>query len=304
MQDLPLVSVIMPAYNVSKVIAESIGSVLSQSYRNWELIVINDASTDNTLAVSEQCMRSDNRIILINLKHNVGAANARNTGLWKSKGELIAFLDSDDLWDRSKLEIQVFFHLKTQVKISHTNFIWFNERGVVNRLISRSLYALSRRDGILYPNICYRNPINFSTVMLEKSLIEEVNYFDDVDTTEDYHFCIKIAKKGHKFGYIHKKLAKYRILENSLSHQIDRCKKTRKRIISEVSNSDHNVNASKMWKYYYGNYGLIYYRLKNYKLAILYYTRCIRCYPLHYISLFVILHLALIKLKQVLNRVF
>jgi len=139
MENLPLVSVIMPAYNASKTIAESIESVLSQSYRNWELIIINDASTDNTSAVSKHFREKDSRIILVDLKHNVGVYNARNTGLLRAGGELIAFLDSDDLWERGMLETQVSFHLKTQVKISHTNFIWFNERGVVNRLISRSL---------------------------------------------------------------------------------------------------------------------------------------------------------------------
>ncbi|MDE0471745.1 MAG: glycosyltransferase family 2 protein [Ekhidna sp.] len=303
MKNLPLVSVIMPAYNVSKVIAESIESVLSQSYRNWELIIINDGSSDDTLAVSKHFQGRDNRITLINLKHNVGAANARNTGLLRAKGELIAFLDSDDLWERGMLEIQVSFHLKTQVKISHTNFVWFNERGVVNRLISRLLYVISKKSGILYPHICYRNRINFSTVMLEKSLVEEVNYFDDIDTNEDYYLCIKIAKKRYNFGYINRKLAKYRILENSLSHQTDRFKRDRKKLISNVSQSDDNLNAGMMWKYYYGNYGLIHYRSKNYKLAILYYIKCIKCCPLHYISLLVLLHLALIKLKQGFNKV-
>jgi len=140
--------------------------------------------------------------------------------------------------------------------------------------------------------------------MLEKSLVEEVNYFDDFRTQGDYRLWLKIAKRGYEFGYINKKLLKYRLSKNSLSQQMDIFRKDRKKIISEVSNSDDNINVSKMWKYYYGNYGLIYYRLKNYKLAILYYIRCIRCYPLHYISLFVLFHLFLIKLKQVLNRVF
>ncbi|MBC6410515.1 MAG: glycosyltransferase family 2 protein [Ekhidna sp.] len=304
MENLPLVSVIMPAYNVSKVIAESIESVLSQSYRNWELVVINDGSTDNTLVICKHFQRRDNRIILINLKNNVGLCNARNTGLFRARGELVAFLDSDDLWEKSKLEIQVLFHLETKARISHTNFIWFNERGRLKRLIPRSLNVLSKKAGFLYPYICYRNRIGILTVMLERSLIQEVNYFDYSDTCEDYFLWIKIARKGYKFGYINKKLSRYRVSENSMLHQVDRFKRARKKVISEVSNSDNNLNASKMWKYYYGNYGLIYYRLKNYKLAILYYIKCIKYCPLHYISLFVLPHLVLIKLKQVLDRVF
>ena len=103
---IPLVSIIMPAYNTEKYIQASIDSVLNQTFTNWELIIINDGSTDSTVEIVKENQKRDHRIILINQVNKKQAA-ARNAGFKISKGEWIAILDSDDLWVNNKLEIQL-----------------------------------------------------------------------------------------------------------------------------------------------------------------------------------------------------
>ena len=294
----------MPAYNAQETIAEAIESVLFQSYRNWELIIINDKSTDDTGAISEYFRERDNRIILINLKHKVVVSDARNTGLQKAKGEFIAFLDSDDLWESSKLETQVFFHLKTKMRISHTNLTRFNEKGIMKTSsLNYLLLAFSKKSGNLYPNICYRNRLGMLTVMLEKSLAEEVNGFNNHIDNEVY-LWIKIARKGYKFGYIDKKLARYRVSKNNLTHQIGRCKRIRKRLIFELSDPSYSLNASLLWKYYYRYFGTMHRSSQNYKLAVLYYIKSVKYCPFHYITVFALLYLCSAGVRYILTKFF
>ena len=103
------VSIIMPAYNCAKYITESIASVTAQTYTNWELLIVDDASTDNTQQVVEALAQSDSRIKYIRLEKNSGAAVARNTAIEKADGRYLAFLDSDDLWYPEKLKKQLEF---------------------------------------------------------------------------------------------------------------------------------------------------------------------------------------------------
>ena len=103
-----LVSIIMPSYNTGRFIKDTIESVLAQSYTNWELIIVDDCSTDDTDQIIERYL-TDNRIIYIKNKTNSGAALSRNRALREAKGKWIAFLDSDDLWEPLKLEKQIAF---------------------------------------------------------------------------------------------------------------------------------------------------------------------------------------------------
>ena len=102
-----LISVVMPNYNGYRFVEQAINSVLNQTYQNFELIVVDDCSNDDSLSLIEHKAQSDNRIRVIALKHNVGVANARNVGIKEAKGEYIALLDNDDLWTEDKLERQL-----------------------------------------------------------------------------------------------------------------------------------------------------------------------------------------------------
>src|SRR5690606_36436728 len=101
-----LVTIIIPCYNAEKYIAETIESVINQTYKNWELIVVNDGSTDNSPDIIKEFVANDNRIAFID-KPNSGVSDSRNKGLEKAKGEYIAFLDADDVWIENNLEVKV-----------------------------------------------------------------------------------------------------------------------------------------------------------------------------------------------------
>ena len=113
-----LVSIIMPSWNTAQYISEAIESVLKQSYSNWELIIVDDCSTDNTISVVNKY--KDNRIRLFQNKENLGAAYSRNFALRQAKGRWIAFLDSDDVWYSEKLEKQILFMTKNNYSFSCT----------------------------------------------------------------------------------------------------------------------------------------------------------------------------------------
>ena len=113
-----LVSIITPAYNSEKYIAETIESVLNQTYKNWEMIIIDDCSTDKTSKLVNDYILADSRIKLVSLNKNGGVSNARNIGLSKARGAFVAFLDSDDIWVKNKLETQILF-MKKMIIILH-----------------------------------------------------------------------------------------------------------------------------------------------------------------------------------------
>lgn len=119
----------MPNYNNSKFIGEAIESVLAQSYDNFELIIIDDNSTDNSLAIIQSYIKKDNRIKLITLKKNSGTAFARNKGIELAKGKYISFLDSDDLWLPHKLEKQIKFMKNQKMPLTYSSYFVINEEG-------------------------------------------------------------------------------------------------------------------------------------------------------------------------------
>ena len=159
-----LVSIIMPSYNTAKYIGESIRSVQNQTYENWELIIIDDCSTDNSEEILKKYSLEDNRICYLKNEKNSGAAVSRNRGLRKAKGKWIAFLDSDDLWDKEKLEKQINFMLKNDYAFTFTDYrIQLNGEWLPyiytapNIVTKRKMY-----------NYCYFSTI---TVMYDLSLI-------------------------------------------------------------------------------------------------------------------------------------
>jgi len=128
---LNLVSIITPVYNAERFISETIDSVINQTYQDWELILVNDCSSDHSDRIVEDYVAKDVRIKLINLKENSGAAVARNVGIEAARGQYIAFVDSDDCWAPSKLMDQLDFMQSQQIAFSYTNFALISESGIV-----------------------------------------------------------------------------------------------------------------------------------------------------------------------------
>ena len=125
-----LVSIIMPSYNTAKFISKTIESVLEQTYKNWELLIVDDCSTDNTDEIVSKY--DDDRIIYLKNKKNSGAAVSRNKALKNAKGKWIAFLDSDDLWYPTKLEEQIKYMKKNKYSFSYTSYEEIDENDVTN----------------------------------------------------------------------------------------------------------------------------------------------------------------------------
>lgn len=204
-----LVSIIMPAYNAEKYISESIESVLAQTYKNWELIVVDDCSKDGTIDVIKQYQMFDNRIKVISLTCNAGVANARNVGMELAKGRYIAFLDSDDLWIDIKLEEQIIFMRQNQIYFSFSQYRRFTDKNK-----GKMVDALPC---VNYQKALYGNPIGCLTVCLDRRFIREFKF--SKQRHEDYIAWLNILKNNDICAYgIPKVLALYRIgNSNSLS---------------------------------------------------------------------------------------
>ena len=205
-----LVSIIMPSFNSSGYIAHSINSVLKQTYENWELLITDDCSTDNTVEIVEKMQVQDKRIKLYKLSENGGPAKSRNHSIGQAKGDLIAFLDSDDMWFDEKLDIQVRQMQETGCHLTFTSFKEINEDGaeIGSRVKAKSKVSL---------NDLYKcNYITCSTAMYDASQIGKI-YMPDIRKRQDYGLWHKIVKKNGPATGIDMDLALYRIRKNSVS---------------------------------------------------------------------------------------
>lgn len=144
--DGPLVSIVMPAHNAADFIDDAIHSVLGQSYENWELLIVDDASTDKTLEVVKQF--GDERVRVISCKRNGGAVKARNRGVRASKGKFLCFLDADDLWQPSKLEKQVAFMREKDCAFSFASYVFADSKGRPNGKVVRVPETITYRQAL------------------------------------------------------------------------------------------------------------------------------------------------------------
>ncbi len=182
------VSVIIPSYNREWIIREAIDSVLNQKYRNFELIVVDDGSTDNTVKI----LSSYRDKITVIRQENKGVSAARNRGIKKASGHLIAFLDSDDLWLPYKLEKQVeFFNSNPDALICQTEEIWMKNQVRVNpKRRHKKLSGMIFKPSL---SLCLVSP---SAVMIDKKLFDIVGLFDEnLPACEDYDFWLRISCK-------------------------------------------------------------------------------------------------------------
>lgn len=205
-----LVSVIMPNYNTEDFIEESVESVLKQTYHNFELIIVDDLSTDNSVRKIKELQKLDERIKLIELKNNGGAANARNIAIEHANGEFIAFIDSDDIWVDEKLRIQVEFMKKENLTFvgSYYKYIDF-EGNDLNKVIR----GKTLRN---YWQILKESPGN-STVIYNARILGKT-YVPIIKKRNDYLMWLNVIKKARSVTILPEILVNYRIRPNSLSH--------------------------------------------------------------------------------------
>jgi len=205
------VSIITPTYNASKFITETIQSVKTQTFQNWEMIIVDDCSFDDTLEIVKREMVLDPRIKLIELQKNGGPAAARNIGITTAKGTYLAFLDSDDLWVPQKLERQLLFMEKNNLAFTYTDYRIMTEDGertdVVFRVPAR----------IEYKSLLKNTMIGTLTVMLDKRKVGWVQMPLHRDCSEDYGLWLSILSRGIHAHGLNEVLSIYRKCEHSLS---------------------------------------------------------------------------------------
>lgn len=204
-----LVSIITPAYKAAGYIPQTIRSVLDQTYPNWEMIIVDDCSPDNTAEVIRLASAEDPRIHLVQLEKNGGPASARNAGLEQARGRWIAFLDSDDLWMPTKLESSLAFAAKDNIGFLHTGYRRITLDGKLTGEYIKPPALLS------YKNLLGNTAIATSTVMIDKDQCGEFRmhkaYYDD------FVCWLEITKRGIMAHGLDMDLMRYRVVPNSVS---------------------------------------------------------------------------------------
>ena len=203
-----LVSIIMPSYNTAKFIGKTIESVLKQTYKNWELLIVDDCSIDNTDEIVSKY--DDERIIYLKNKNNSGAAVSRNKALKNAKGKWIAFLDSDDLWYPTKLEEQIKYMKKNKYSFSYTSYEEIDENDLTNGVKVTGPKKITKMGMYRY---CWPGCL---TVMYDAEKIGKIQ-IADIKKNNDYAMWLKVIKKANCYHY-DKVLAQYRKRSGSISN--------------------------------------------------------------------------------------
>lgn len=205
------VSIIMPSYNVIDYIDFSIGQVLEQTYKNWELLIIDDLSSDGTFPHILAKYGQDKRIKIFSNETNSGAGFSRNRGLQEATGRFIAFLDSDDMWETNKLELQVAHMLKHNAPISHTSYSFIDQLG--NK---RAGYVKVSNVVDLKCNL-KKTEIGTSTAMIDKDIVGSNFCFELMRSRQDLLLWINLLGKNHKSHGLDIPLVKYRVRDGQVS---------------------------------------------------------------------------------------
>jgi teichuronic acid biosynthesis glycosyltransferase TuaG len=205
-----LVSVIMPAYNSEKFIEDSIISVLTQTYKNLELIVIDDCSKDNTVKLIDQLSNQDHRVRFVKNEVNLGVSETRNKGISLASGNWVAFLDSDDIWEKTKIEKQMKYASENSAEFLFTGSSYISENGIPYSGIFEVPSQVS------YKKLLRQNVITCSSVLLKKHFFDKIKMEKD-EMHEDYAVWLRVLKTGVFAHGINEPLLIYRISRNSKS---------------------------------------------------------------------------------------
>lgn len=203
-----LVSVIIPYFNDELNINKSVLSALNQTYKNIEIIIVDDENTKNSIDVLKKFLK-EKRIKIIRNKKNSGVAFARNKGIKNSKGQFVAFLDSDDFWKKNKLKKQIVEIKKRKLDICYTNFKAINYN-------KKFIYKVKSPKQMVYNDLLKGCPICCSSIIIKSSILKK-NQFSKLKTKEDYELWLRLSKKKFKFGGVNSYLTFYKLRKNSLS---------------------------------------------------------------------------------------
>lgn len=203
------VSIIIPVYNAEKFIGKTMESVLNQTYKNWEMLLFNDKSKDDSLKIIKKYSEKDERIKVIDSKENVGVVVARNKLIEIATGEFIAFLDADDYWREKKLEKQIKFMKEQNALISCTEYTRVTED-------EKEINDIIIKEKITYEDMLKNNYLGCLTVIYNANKLGK-RYFKEREKNEDYVLWLEIVKETKIIFGLKENLAFYRVLNNSRS---------------------------------------------------------------------------------------
>ena len=220
------VSIIIPMYNAEKYISQTVKSVIAQTYKNWELLIINDNSKDDSYKIVRELSEKDDRIKVINSEKNIGVVNGRNKLITIADGQYIAFLDADDYWTENKLDTRI------------------SEEG-------KPINEIKIKEEILYNDLLKNNYLGCLTVILDSEKLGK-RFFKQRNKNEDYVLWLEIIKETGKIYGLKENLAFYRVLNNSRSsNKIDAAK-----VRWEIYRKVEKLSFFKAL-YYFINYAII-----------------------------------------------
>lgn len=205
-----LVSIITPNYNCGRFIAQTIESVLAQTYTNWEMLIVDDCSTDNSVQIALSYAENDSRIKVVQNEKNCGAAISRNKAIELAQGEFVAFLDSDDLWLPDKLEKQITFMRDNDCDFSFCEYEHIDEENNSLHQIANVTKHLKYRKMMMH---CWPGCL---TVMYNQNVVGKV-YADNIKKNNDHALFLRVLKNCHNAMGMKELLAKYRIRKGSIS---------------------------------------------------------------------------------------
>ena len=207
-----LISIITPVYNCEKFIEKTTECVISQTYQNWEWIMVDDCSTDKSAEIIKKIAMKEDRIKYIKLNENSGAAIARNRALEESKGKYIAYLDSDDLWKQEKLERQIQYMEENDIAFSCTDYEKIDEEG-------NSLNKVIRIPKVVNYNLYLRNTIiqTVGVMVNVEKVGKEVLTMPNIRRRQDAATWCQLLKSGYDCYEVPENLSYYRVVNNSLS---------------------------------------------------------------------------------------
>lgn len=204
-----LVSVITPLYNNAEFLKDCINSVLNQEYQNWEMLIVDDCSTDDSYLLAQALSAKESRIKVFKMAKNSGSGLARNKAIQEAKGEYIAFLDSDDIWHPKKLIIQINEMELNNAVFSHTNYGYLSEE---NKFLEKEFRVSNFR--VNYKDLLKRTEISCLTAVYNARVLGKI-YMPDMRRKQDYALWLKILKSGNYSLPIPLKLAWYRQVNGS-----------------------------------------------------------------------------------------
>lgn len=225
----PLVTVIVPVYNVEQYLETAVHSVISQTFGDWEMLLMDDCGTDGSYVIARKLAEQDKRIRLIRNEENVGVAKTRDYGISLSRGSYVAFLDSDDLWHPRKLEQQLQKLQETGADLCYTSYAIIDSEG--NK--ARGDYLVD--DTVTYDQLLRENQIGCSTVLVKKEIVEKYN-FSMGYYHEDYILWLRMLRDGVVAVGCREVLVNWRYISNSRSFNKIQSAQNRWRIYRDFLN--------------------------------------------------------------------